>query len=135
MDMWTGYNKQVIKDVCYNCSSPISKQSYSYIGLMQYRLPAEKVYCECYGNKGFYFATKAKTHARLIEIAVRDEHKGQGIGESLLYRLLSRMKADGIFKLTFRTPINESAQYFWLKQGAKIIDIKGNDYVMELIFR
>lgn len=135
MDMWTGYNKQVIKDVCYNCSSPISKQSWSYIGLMQYRLPKDKVYCECYGDKGFYFATKAKTHARLIEIAVRDEHKGQGIGKSLLYRLLSRMKADGIFKLTFRTPINESAQYFWLKQGAKIIDIKDNDYVMELIFR
>ncbi len=133
--MWTGYNKQVIKDVCYNCSSPISKQSWSYIGLMQYRLPTDKVYCECYGDKGFYFATKAKTHARLIEIAVRNEHKGQGIGKSLLYRLLSRMKADGIFKLTFRTPINESAQYFWLKQGAKIIDIKDNDYVMELIFR
>jgi GNAT superfamily N-acetyltransferase len=102
---------------------------------MQYRLPTDKVYCECYGDKGFYFATKAKTHARLIEIAVRDEHKGQGIGKSLLYRLLSRMKADGIFKLTFRTPINESAQYFWLKQGAKIIDIKDNDYVMELIFK
>ena len=135
MDMWGGYNQQVIKDVCYNCSSPISKQSYSYIGMMQYRLPAEKVYCECYGNKGFYFATKGKTHARLIEIAVRDEYKGQGIGRLLLYRLLARMKADRIFKLTFRTPMNESAQYFWLNQGAKIVDIKNEDYVMELEFK
>lgn len=130
--MWTGYNKQVIKDVCYNCSSPISKQSWSYIGLMQYRLPTDKVYCECYGDKGFYFATKAKTHARLIEIAVRDEHKGQGIGKLLLYRLLGRMKADGLHKLTFRTPMNESAQHFWLKQGAKIMDVKGDDYEMQL---
>lgn len=71
----------------------------------------------------------------MIEIAVRDEYKGQGIGRLLLYRLLARMKADGVFRLTFRTPINEKAQYFWLKQGAKIIDVKGNDYVMEIIFR
>lgn len=102
---------------------------------MQYRLPAEKVYCECYGGQGFYFATKAKSHARLIEIAVRDEYKGRGVGKLLLYRLLARMKADGLHKLTFRTPMNESAHNFWLKQGAKIIDVKGNDYVMEIIFR
>ncbi len=133
--MWKGYDKQVIKDVCCNCDSPVSKKSYSYIDYMQHCLPAEKIYCECYGEQGFFFATKAKAHARLIEIAVRNEYKGKGLGKQLLYRLLQRMKKDGIFKLTFRTPIDEPAQDFWLHQGAQIVGLKDNDYVMELTFK
>lgn len=34
--------------------------------------------------------------------------------------------------LKFRTPINEEAQFFWLKMGAKIIDVKGTDYEMQI---
>lgn len=42
------------------------------------------------------------------------------------------MKANGIYKLTFRTPMDESAQHFWLHVGAQIVDVKDNDYVMEI---
>jgi len=133
--MWKGYDKQVIKDVCCNCDSSVSKKSYSYIDYMQHCLHADKVLCECYGDRGFFFATKAKAHARLIEIAVRNEYKGQGLGKQLLFRLLQRMKKEGLYKLTFRTPIDESAQDFWLHIGAKIVGLKDNDYVMELTFK
>ena len=133
--MWKGYDKGVFKDVCYNCDSPISKQSCSYIELMQHRLPKEKVLCERWDSSGFFFATKSKNHARLIEIAVHKDFKGKGLGKKLLYRLLTRCKMEGIFKLTFRTPIHEKAIGFWLHIGATIVGLKEDDYEMELIFK
>ena len=133
--MWRGYDKQVIKDICYNFDSPVSKKSASYIDYMQRCLPADKVWCECFDGKAFYFATVAKSHARLIEIAVRNGHKGHGIGRKVLFRLLSRMKKAGLSKLTFRTPIDERAADFWLHVGAIITGLKDNDYEMEINIR
>ena len=133
--MWKGYDKQVIHDVCHNCDSPVSKKSSSYIEYMHHCLPEDKVFCECYGDRGFFFATKAKGHARLIEIAMSTKYKGQGLGKRLLYRLLSRMKAEGLYKLTFRTPIDEPAQDFWVHMGARIVGLKDNDYEMEIKFK
>lgn len=130
--MWTGFNEQVIKDVCRNCDSPVSKKSLSYILYMKRFVPAEKVICECYGDRGFFFAIKGKNHARLIEIAVRNEYKGNGIGKELLRRLLQRMISKGVRKLTFRTPIDEPAQDFWIHMGAKFVGLKENDYEMEI---
>ena len=90
------------------------------------------VWCELFGDQSFYFATVARTHIRLIGIAVKDDCKGQGLGKAALYRLLQRMAAVGIDTLTFRTSMHEDAQHFWLKQGAKIMDVKGDDYEMQL---
>lgn len=133
--MWEGYDKEIVKDVCYNCDSPISKQSFSYIEMMHYRLPKEKIYFERWDSAGFFFATKSKNHARLIEIAVHKEYKGKGIGKMLLFRLLSRCKNDGINRLTFRTPIQEDAIGFWTHIGATVVGLKEEDYEMELIFK
>jgi GNAT superfamily N-acetyltransferase len=72
---------------------------------------------------------------RLVEIAVRSLYQGQGIGREVLLRLLSRMKMAGLYKLSFRTPIAEEAQYFWLHMGARIVDVKGDDYEMELTIK
>ena len=82
-----------------------------------------------------YFCTIAKSHIRLIEIAVKADKQGEGIGKKVLYRLLTRMKASGIYKLTFRTPMKENAKDFWRHIGAQIVDINGDDYEMELIIK
>ena len=42
------------------------------------------------------------------------------------------MKRAGLYKLTFRTPIDEEAQNFWLHVGATITGLKDNDYEMEI---
>lgn len=132
--MWRPFDDKTARDICCNCNSPVSKQSYAYFRTaLHYN--ADKVWSEIYDDKALYFATIAKTHCRLIEIAVRKEWQGQGIGKLVLFRLLSQMKANGLYKLTFRTPINEEAQNFWLHIGAKIVDFKGNDYEMELAIR
>lgn len=133
--MWGPYNKEIVKDICLNCDSAISRKTFSYLEYLKHVLAEEKILCEIYDGCGFYFATMGKKHARLIEIAVKTEHQGAGMGKKLLFRLLARLKARGISKLTFRTPIDESAQNFWIHLGAKITGLKDNDFVMELNFK
>lgn len=132
--MWTEYNDKVARDICYNCGSEVSKRSYNYFRTALHYSP-DKVWSEIYDGKAMYFATRARDHVRLIEIAVRSEYQGQGIGKKVLFRLLQRMKAANLYKLTFRTPIVEEAQNFWLHIGARIVDVKGADYEMELTIK
>lgn len=139
--MWsvTNFNDEAVKEICGACGSPVAKRSYSYIRRMKYVAGSDyekKVLCRVYYEDGvpiaFFFANRCKTHVRLIEIAVRNEYQGKGIGKKTLYCLLSLMREDNLFTLTLRTPIKESAPGFWLAMGAKIMDVKGEDYEMEL---
>ncbi len=132
--MWRTFDSEIAKGICYNCNSPVSKQSYNYFRRALFSSP-DKVWSECYGDRAMYFAMRCKTHVRLIEIAVRSEYQGQGVGRQVLSRLLLRMKAAGLNRLTFRTPIAETAVDFWLHVGARIMDVKGNDYEMELTIK
>lgn len=135
--MWreTNYSENEVKEICYNCGSPTAKKSYNFFRRMHY-VTGGKVWSKVWSKDGipvaFYYASRCKDHVRLIEIAVREDYHKQGIGRKMLSRLLSQMKQEGLDTLTFRTPISEEAQFFWLKMGAKIIDVKGGDYEMEL---
>lgn len=128
------YDEKVIKDICYNCGSDSVKHAYPYFRKMLYNSP-RTFWCEILDDKAFYVANKAKTHARLIAIAVKEEHQGKNIGREALYRLLYRLSQAGLSKLTFRTSRRENAQYFWLKTGARIMDVKGDDYEMEITLK
>ena len=135
----TGYNEQAAKDICYHCGSPTAKKSYNYFRRMLYE-SAEKVWSVVWWDKddkpvAFYFASRCRSHVRLIEIAVREEYHKQGVGKKVLLDLLLAMKRAGLYKLTFRTPIVEEAQKFWLHMGAKIVDVKGDDYEMTLTIK
>ncbi len=132
--MTSDYNDTAVRDICYNCGSPVAKQSYNYFRRLDY-VTGGKVWSKGDTPVAFYYANRCRNHVRLIEIAVRKEWQGKGIGKLVLFSLLSRMKANGLYKLTFRTPIAEDAQNFWLHIGAKIVDVKGNDYEMELTIR
>lgn len=134
----TAYDDKAVRDVCYNCNSPVAKQSYNYFRRLLFQ-SGDKVWSKVWYDGAtpvaFYFASRCRAHCRLIEIAVRQEYKGKGVGKAALFDLLTRMKQSGLYKLTFRTPIGEDAQNFWLHVGAKIIDVKGNDYEMELTIK
>ena len=138
--MWnvTGYDDKAVKEICYNCGSPTAKQSYNYFRRIAY-VTGGKVWGKVWGKGdtpvAFYYATRCRDHVRLIEIAVREEYKRQGIGKMALFDLLCRMKQAGLYKLTFRTPIDEEAADFWLHMGARIVGLKGNDYEMELTIK
>ena len=139
--MWTesNYQDRAVKDICYNCGSKTAKKSYSFLKRMEYLTGGkslEEVLCSVWYLDGvpaaFFYANKSRSHVRLIEIAVKKDLQGKGIGRKILFRLLSLMKEHRMDTLTFRTPINEQAQFFWLKMGARITGMKGDDYEMEL---
>lgn len=134
----SGYDDKAVKDICYNCGSKVAKQSYNYFRRMHF-VTGGKVWSKVW-SKGetpvaFYYASRCRDHVRLIEIAVREDYHKRGIGKFVLLDLLSRMKLAGLYKLTFRTPIVEEAQGFWLHIGARIMDVKGEDYEMELTIK
>ena len=129
--MWKGYDDKTVKDICYNCGSEVSRQAYAYFRTLLYRSPGT-FWSEVYDDCAFYVASRCKNHVRLIELAVRSDNKGRGIGKKVLFRLLSQMKRVGLYKLTFRTPIVEEAQNFWLHMGATITGLKDEDYEMEI---
>ncbi len=138
--MWrvSSYNDNAVKEICYNCGSKVAKQSYNYFRRMHY-VTGGKVWSKVW-SKGetpiaFYYASRCRDHVRLIEIAVKEDCHKQGIGKMVLLDLLSAMKQEGVSKLTFRTPIAEDAQKFWLHMGARIMDVKGDDYEMELTIK
>lgn len=134
----TTYDDAAVKDICYNCNSPVSKQSYNYFRRIHY-VTGGKVWSKVWSKEGipvgFYYANRCRDHVRLIEIAVRSEYQGQGIGRMMLHDLLSTMKTHGLYKLTFRTPIDEPAADFWLHAGGQITGLKGNDYEMQITIR
>jgi GNAT superfamily N-acetyltransferase len=127
----TAYNDKAVKDICYNCGSKVAKQSYNYFRRMHY-VTGGKVWSKGDTPIAFYYASRCRDHVRLIEIAVLKEFHRQGLGKMALFDLLKRMKRNNIYRLTFRTPMNEEAQQFWLHIGARITDVKRDDYEMEL---
>lgn len=131
----SGYNDSKVKEICYNCNSKTAKASYNYFRRIAY-VSGGKVWCKvwCKGDKpvAFFYAVRCRDHVRLIEIAVHRDYQRQGIGRMALYDLLTAMKSVGLNTLTFRTPMNEDAQHFWLRMGASIVDIKDADYVMQI---
>lgn len=131
---WKPYNDEDAKQICFNCGSPVSKTAYNYFRTALY-YSREKVWSEILDDRALYFATRSRDHVRLIEIAVREEYQGQGVGKEVLFRLLSRVKAAGLSKLTFRTPIVEEAANFWLHIGARIVGLKGDDYEMVITIK
>lgn len=138
--MWTvsNYDDSSVKLICGDCNSPVAKASYNYFRKMNYE-SGPKVWCKVFYDDeapaAFYYASRCREHVRLIEIAVRKKWQKTGLGKKVLYDLLARMKNAGITKLTFRTPIKEDAQGFWLHMGARIVDVKGEDYEMELTIK
>ena len=130
------YSDKAVKEICYNCGSKTAKQSYNYFRRIHY-VTGGKVWSKVWSKEpiAFYYASRCRDHVRLIEIAVRKEYQGQGIGKMVLFDLLSRMREAGLSKLTFRTPIAEEAQNFWLHMGGRIMDVKGDDYEMELTIK
>lgn len=139
--MWevTSYDDKAVKAICYDCGSPVAKQSYNYFRRIAFVSGGKvwsRVWSRVWSKEGvpvaFYYATRCRDHVRLIEIAVRSSEQGKGLGRVVLFDLLAAMKKAGLYKLTFRTPIVESAQDFWLHMGARIVDVKGDDYEMEL---
>lgn len=128
-------DESVIHDICYCCGSYSMKQTYAYIrrAIHLSSTSGTQVVYETDGT-AFYLAIVARTHLRLIALAVSKGSQGNGIGTAAVARLKAIALGMGRHRITFRTSMSERAKDFWLRQRAKIVGIKGEDYEMELLF-
>lgn len=143
----TGFSDKAVKEICFGCGSKVAKDSYNYIKRMNVVTKGrvwEKTICKVLHIQvdyegvnvtipgAFYYASVCSEHIRLIEIAVRSDFQGKGLGRVMLYDLLEEAKRKWKHRITFRTPMREKAPEFWLHMGANIIGTKGNDFEMEI---
>lgn len=138
--MWRKFDRNNIDDVkllerlCKESGSASVAKEAAYIrrAIWLTKDKPQNLWCEIYDNLGFYMCTQCKSHVRGILTVVHKEHQGKGLGKIINDRRLQRMYKEGIDTFKFRTNINEKAIDFWVRQGAKIVGLKGNDYEMEL---
>lgn len=132
----TAHADERVRAICYGCGSISMKHTWSYLRVSDKF--CKRVISEITEDGSvFYYASIYKAHARLIGIAVRGTEQRRGLGKMALFRLLSQLKAIGVYKLTLRTSSHEEAQFFWLSVGAAIVgyDPKSEDYEMEINFK
>lgn len=106
------------------------KSTVSYLGFAQYY--SKLFWAERYEDIAFYAGTFAKHHFNLLELAVKEDEQGNGVGRAVVHRMKTVCKNRGIHVIRLRTAIDETAIEFWLKQGAEIVGLKNEDYVLEI---
>lgn len=128
-------DEPVIHDICYSCGSYSMKQTYVYIrrAIHLASTSGTKVVYETDGT-AFYLATVARTHLRLIALAVSRCSQGKGVGTAAVSRLKAIALGMGKHRITLRTSMAERGKDFWLRQRARIVGVKGSDFEMELVF-
>ena len=92
----------------------------------------DRLWCEILNDAAFYMCVRCRGHVRGVDTVVMERYHGRGWGRALHARRVARMVAAGIPLFRFRTNRDNSALGFWLKQGARIVDVNGDDYEMEL---
>lgn len=124
---------RVLEGICRKCGSKRVRQSAAYLRAAQWQAQGKGTFiAETIGDFAFYAGTFCKSHFNLVDCAVEQEKHGQGIGTILVSRMKEKCQERNIRMIRLRTAIDETAVDFWQKQGAKIVGLKGDDYVMEI---
>lgn len=121
---------KVLAEIARKSGSERVKRAANYLRAAKYY--SKNFYAERFGDCAFYAVSIAKKHLTIIELAVLDGEHGKGIGGKLLNRIKRLCREKGIDKIRLRTAINETAIEFWLRQGAEIVGLNGEDYELEI---
>lgn len=121
----------LITKISKECASQSLKDVPNYFRFAKYRSGKR-----CYGFSldeiGFLYGTFAKSHFRLIGIAVTKEHQGKGCGSYMLSVLFEECLKRGIRIITLKTSKTENAYLWYKKFGAKVTGQTDNDYEMRI---
>lgn len=122
---------KVLAEIARKSGSERVKKTANYLRAANYYYP-KTFYAERFGDCAFYAVNIAKKHLTIIELAVLEGEHGKGIGRKLVNRIKYLCRGKGIDKIRLRTAINETAIEFWLRQGAEIVGLNGEDYELEI---
>ncbi len=125
---------KLIERICRESGSRAVAAHAAYLrtAIWQTAAHPENLWCEIADDVAFYMCRRCRAHVRGVDTAVLSEYHGTGYGRALHERRLARMRAAGIGLFTFRTSRDNSALGFWLHMGARIMDVVGGDYEMEI---
>ncbi len=126
-----GYKPKEVRDIIRASGSPSLLAEEPYLRRAKF-YGKDKFICEMIENKAFYAGTVAKTHFRLVGIAVSKEAQGRGYGTVMMKRIIAICRKRGLKTITLRTNRNETAANFYKKFGGKVVGVKENDYEMEV---
>lgn len=140
---WRAFNRNSTEDIrllerlCRESGSPSVKKEAAYIrrAIFLTKDNPEKLWCWIYNECAFYMCTRCRKHIRGILTVVHKDMHRKGLGRLINNHRLLMMQRAGIDTFKFRTNQNEDAIKFWTAQGARIVDVNGNDYEMELIIK
>lgn len=128
---------RLLERICRESGSASVRRGAAFLRTAVWHTEAhpENLWCEILNDAAFYMCTRCRAHVRGVDTVVMERYHGRGWGKALNERRLARMRAAGIPLFRFRTNRDNSALGFWLKQGAQIVDVRGDDYEMELRIR
>lgn len=123
------FDQELIKRVSKNCESAALKGALGYLGFIRYH-SGDKFWGFSVDETGFLYGTFAKTHFRLMEIAVEKENQKKGYGSLMLSMLFEECVKRGVYTVTLRTSSKENAHLWYHSLGAEYAGTKGDDYEM-----
>lgn len=126
-----GFDERTCEDIARHCGSASVRSSIAWLRRAHFNNP-DKFVCEIVDGVAFWAADICRTHMRLYEIAVREEHHGKGYGKVMMLRMAKTCKENKLSKITLRTAKDEDAIKFYKKMGAVIVGEKGNDWEVEI---
>lgn len=128
-DVSFDFDQELIKRVSKNCESAMLKGALGYLGFIRYH-SGDKFWGFSVDGTGFLYGTFAKTHFRLMELAVEKKNQGKGYGRLMLQILFDECIRRGVYSVTFRTSTSENAYSWYQKLGAVITGRIKDDYEM-----
>ena len=126
----TSVEDPVVKEVMTGCGSKNVRSSFGYLQFLNYH--GNRVEVEVADETAISACRYGRKHCRLIELAVMEEAHGRGYGSALLGRIVSRCRARGLERITFRCSAEEGFFGFYIQHGALITGKKDGDYEMEI---
>lgn len=136
--VWRPFNRyrksdlRLLERICRESGSESVRKHAAFLrtAIWQTKDRPDRLWCEILNDAAFYMCVRCKAHVRGVDTVVMERYHGRGWGKALHERRLARMREAGIGRFTFRTNRDGSALGFWLKQGARIVDVVGDDYEM-----
>lgn len=123
------FDLDVVTDIIKKSGSKRLKNTIQYFRFVRY-YSQDKFFSIIVDDSAFLAGTFAKSHFRLIDIAVKKDLQNLGYGKLMLCLLFQQCIENNIYVVTFRTAKDEPAFLWYKKLGAKIVGTNKNDYEM-----
>lgn len=121
-----GFNEAKFKKIAQKCDNKQLLKDVSYMRVIIHN--GSKIYAETLDDYAFFVGYHNKDHFRLVGIGVGIACRGKGYGRFMLQRAFIYAKAKGYRQV--RTRSKSGVDFYQRWGGARIVDVKDDDYLL-----